>query len=167
MLLSKLCRRVDKSLAMSAPPEYELHGVKIRKLPVGKYIQVMRTLDDLPELLLGEAFPECTNMGEAMGALVGLNQDKMTRIALRLLTVVPEQACRLLGGLLDIPPEALLDPERGLSPAELAEVVEAFWRANDLSAFFETVRRLSKHPEPADERNTGSSAGLPPRRTSA
>lgn len=160
MFIHKLLHREDKSLIMSAPRDYKLYGVTVRKLPVAKYIQVMRTLNDLPALLMGELFPECRTLPELISVLGQFDQEKMTATAVRLLTVVPVEACRVFNRLLDIPEERLLDPDApdGLGLAELAEILEGFWKLNDLSDFFETVRRLTAKP---DAQNIGFNAGLP------
>lgn len=156
MFISKLLHKSDKSLRMSAPRPYELHGVTIRKLPVGKYLQVLRTLEDAPEIILGEAFPECNTIPDLIASLGGMDQEATMQLLSRLLAVVPEQVCRLLSGLLDIPAERLLDPGEGLTPAQLVEIVEAFWRENDMTDFFGAVRQLTQK---ADTASIGSSAG--------
>lgn len=166
MFIDKLLHKEDKSLRMSSPDGYNLHGVRIHKLPVAKYIQVLRTLNDLPGLLMGELLPGCDTLPELMSALGQFDQEKMNAAIIRLLTVVPEQACKILTKLLDIPEERLLEPDapEGLGLAELAEVLEAFWKINDLSGFFRTVRRLTAGP---GAQNTGSNAGSPSDKASA
>lgn len=161
MFLLKHFDKTDKSLKMSAPREYELHGVKIRKLPVGRYIRAMHTLEELPQILAEGILPKGTPPGQLSKMLADLNPETMSQTALRLLAVLPEQACRLLSELLDIPSKLLLDPDEGLSPAELAEILEAFWKINDMSDFFGIVRRLTGR-RPADPADAGgSSSGLP------
>lgn len=158
-MLKHLLHRSDKSLRMSAPPTQELYGVKIRKLPVGKYLQVLRALDELPEVILSAALPGCTSMLEALAMLEKLDEKALAQIAVRLLTAVPEQFCRAVSELLDIPQERLLDPDApdALGLSELAEILAAAWQANDMTDFFGTVRRLIP---PADRKaNTGSNAG--------
>lgn len=160
-MLNRLLHKPDKSLRMSAPPERELYGVKIRKLPVGKYLQVLRSIDELPAVLLEAAAPGAASPLEGLLSLEKLDGEGVSKLALRLLTVIPEQFCRTVSGLLDIPPARLLDPDApdALALSELAEILEAAWEANDMTAFFGTVRRLAT---PADRRpSTGSSAGSP------
>lgn len=127
----------DKSIHMSIPKSYELYGVTIRKLPIAKYIAVLREVNDLPSLLLGELFPEGSNLNDSLERLQNL--DRSTTLALigRLLKVVPEEFCKILSELLEIPEERLLDPycENPLSLSELAEIIEAFWKVNDMSDF--------------------------------
>lgn len=152
----------DKSIHMSIPKSYELYGVTIRKLPIAKYIAVLREVNDLPSLLLGELFPEGSNLNDSLERLQNL--DRSTTLALigRLLKVVPEEFCKILSQLLNIPEERLLDVncKNPLSLSELAEIIEAFWKVNDMSDFFMTVQSMSRKATPARSKaNTGFSDG--------
>lgn len=148
----------DKSIHMSIPKSYSLYGVTIRKLPIAKYIAVLREVNDLPSLLLGELFPEGSNLNDSLERLQNL--DRSTTLALigRLLKVVPEEFCKILSQLLNIPEERLLDVncENPLSLSELAEIIEAFWKMNDMSDFLMTVQSLSRKAAPTRSKaNTG------------
>lgn len=152
----------DKSIHMSIPKSYELYGVTIRKLPIAKYIAVLREVNDLPSLLLGELFPEGSNLNDSLERLQNL--DRSTTLALigRLLKVVPEEFCKILSQLLNIPEERLLDVncKNPLSLSELAEIIEAFWKVNDMSDFLMTVQSLSRKAAPTRSKaNTGFSDG--------
>lgn len=152
----------DKSISMSIPKSYTLHGVTITKLPIAKYIAVLREINDLPSLLLGELFPEGSNLNDSFERLQNL--DRSTTLALigRLLKVVPEEFCKILSQLLNIPEERLLDVncENPLSLSELAEIIEAFWKVNDMSDFLMTVQSLSRKAAPTRSKvNTGFSDG--------
>lgn len=152
----------DKSIHMSIPKSYSLYGVTIRKLPIAKYIAVLREVNDLPSLLLGELFPEGSNLNDALERLQ--NIDRSTTLALigRLLKIVPEEFCKVLSQLLDISEERLLDVncENPLSLSELTEIIEAFWKVNDMSDFLMTVQSLSRRAAPTRSKaNTGFSDG--------
>lgn len=152
----------DKSIHMSIPKSYSLYGVTIRKLPIAKYIAVLREVNDLPSLLLGELFPEGSNLNDALERLQ--NIDRSTTLALigRLLKIVPEEFCKVLSQLLDISEERLLDVncENPLSLSELTEIIEAFWKVNDMSDFLMTVQSLTKKAAPTRSKaNTGFSDG--------
>lgn len=152
----------DKSIHMSIPKSYELYGVTIRKLPIAKYIAVLREVNDLPSLLLGELFPEGSNLNDSLERLQ--NIDRSTTLALigRLLKIVPEEFCKVLSQLLDISEERLLDVncENPLSLSELTEIIEAFWKVNDMSDFLMTVQSLTKKAAPTRSKaNTGFSDG--------
>lgn len=152
----------DKSIHMSIPKSYSLYGVTIRKLPIAKYIAVLREVNDLPSLLLGELFPEGSNLNDSLERLQNL--DRSTTLALigRLLKIVPEEFCKVLSQLLDISEERLLDVncENPLSLSELTEIIEAFWKVNDMSDFLMTVQSLTKKAAPTRSKaNTGFSDG--------
>lgn len=152
----------DKSIHMSIPKSYSLYGVTIRKLPIAKYIAVLREVNDLPSLLLGELFPEGSNLNDSLERLQNL--DRSTTLALigRLLKVVPEEFCKILSQLLNIPEERLLDVDcqNPLSLSELAEIIEAFWKVNDMSDFLTTVQSLNRRAAPTRSKvNTGFSDG--------
>lgn len=152
----------DKSIHMSIPKSYSLYGVTIRKLPIAKYIAVLREVNDLPSLLLGELFPEGSNLNDSLERFQ--NIDRSTTLALigRLLKIVPEEFCKVLSQLLDISEERLLDVncENPLSLSELTEIIEAFWKVNDMSDFLMTVQSLTKKAAPTRSKaNTGFSDG--------
>lgn len=175
MHLKRLFQKEDPSLRMSFPKEPVLHGVRIRKLPVGKYLQAMRALEEIPASLLKALFPEGASTGEILSTLSSLQGDALGPFLTRLLISLPEELCRLLSSLLDIPEGRLLDPEAkdALSLGELAEIVEALWKENDLSAFFGSARRLMEAAGAPGTQGTpgmpkpGSSGGSPSPRTSA
>ena len=62
----KWLTKKDKSIGMSMPPEKTLYGVKIVKLPVGRYLQALNTLERLPEILFRAALPEVGGMDEVI-----------------------------------------------------------------------------------------------------
>lgn len=157
-----LFSRRDKSITMSVPKSYTLHGVTIRKLPIVKYIAVMREVNDLPSLLLGELIPDGKSVVDVIANLQKFDKNTVLVIIGRLFKVVPEELCRILSQLLDIPEERLLDPQctNSLSLSELAEIIEAFWKINDMSDFLTTVQSLMKQAAPTRSKaNTGFKDG--------
>lgn len=154
--------RKDKSISMSIPKSYTLYGVTITKLPIAKYIAVLREINDLPSLLLGELLPDDGNLVDLLENLQSFNRDTILSLCGRLLKVVPEEFCKILSQLLNIPEERLLDVncKNPLSLSELAEIIEAFWKVNDMSDFLMTVQSMSKKATPARSKvNTGFSDG--------
>ena len=152
----------DKSVHMSVPKSYDLYGVTIRKLPIAKYIAVLREVNDLPSLLLGEIFPEGSDVSDMIYSLQKLDRDTTLDLVGRLLRVVPEEFCRIVSQLLDIPEERLLDADcqNPLSLSELTEIIQAFWEVNDMSDFSTAVRSMTTKAAPARSKaNTGFSGG--------
>ncbi len=69
----------DKSLKISAPKEKTLYGVKIRKLPIAKYIKFLQTAEELPQLLVGKMFPN-EDIKEITQYLKELDREKLPEL---------------------------------------------------------------------------------------
>jgi len=127
----------DKSINLSLPQDYELYGIRIRKLPIGSYLKAVQTVRNLPELLLKQCFPGM-KPDEVLNRLKSLDESALYEILGRLLTVVPEQFLRLVAELLEADYEHLLK----LSPKELLDVFTALWKANEMKDFFGQIKAL-------------------------
>ena len=150
--------RTDKSLKTSLPLQKTMYGVAVTKLNVGRFLQVLQAAESLPSMLLEKLFPE-QSAEEILGYFKTINKKGLLDLITRLLVIAPKELCVLLSSFLSIPAERLLDPEckDGLRPSELAEILVAFYEANDLSDFFGNVRRLKN----LGAQNFGFSAGSP------
>lgn len=154
-------RRKDKSINMSAPKPYELHGVRIYKLPIAKYIAVLREIENLPALLLDDIYPNIDNAAELIDKLTRLDRKEILSIVGHLLATVPEQCCRILSELLDIQSERLLDVDcqNALSLNDLLDIIIAFIEINDMSGFFQNVQSLKQKLTAQRTENTGYNDG--------
>lgn len=148
----------DKSLKMSLPKSKTLYGVEVKKLIVAKFLQALQLTEDLPGLVLDRLFPGKSAL-DILAMLSDAKKDTLLDMVSRFLFSAPNEIAGILSSLLGIPKEPLLDPEckDGLSPAEIAEILVAFYEANDLSDFFGNVRRLKE----LGAQNFGFNAGLP------
>lgn len=126
----------DKSISMSLPQEYELHGVRIWKLPNGQYLKALQACNNLPELLLKNCFPGM-KPDQVVEELKALNEDTLYQILGRLIQFVPEQFFRLLADLTGADYEHLVNK---LTPKETLEVIQAFWEMNDMRDFFHQIK---------------------------
>lgn len=162
-IIERFTRKKDKSLAISTPRSYVLHGVEIHKLSVAKYVEFLKIADDLPNIIFGTAFPECDNMTDLIDSLAKLDRKTVLQLTGRLLTTVPTEFCKLLSNLLDIDEERLLDVDcdNPLSLNELLEVIIAFAKENDYSDFFTSVQSLTQifRKTNTTQENTGYSGG--------
>ena len=159
-----LIKKRDKSLELSAPKSYELYGVTVRKLPVGKYIEYLKQSEDLPYILMSKVFPDVQDFSQLLEQLLSLDRSAMLKVLGKLLTTAPEQLCLLLSDLLDIPKERLLDPDcdNALALDELMEIVLKFVEVNNYDSFFGNVRRLKNQltaPKTEKAGSTGYSGG--------
>jgi hypothetical protein len=123
---------------ISVPIDKEIYGVKIRRLPNGAYIKALNTVQNLPEILLEACFPGMP-ADDILAELQSLNSEKLLIMAGRLIQVIPEQFLKIVSELLDIPFEILMDK---LTPAETLIILEEYLNANDLTSFFESMKRM-------------------------
>ena len=56
-------------------------------------------MEDLPAVVLGELFPGCDSMPKMLSMLEHIDRGGMTKLAVRLLAVLPEQFCRMVSSL--------------------------------------------------------------------
>ena len=150
----------DESIKMSLPETKELHGVKIVKLPVARYIKALNTLENLPNIIINSVLPEFGGLSGLLIQFQSGDTNVIEKIVVRLLMAVPTEFCRLISELLNIPEERLLDVENDdpLSLNDLIEIIIAFWGMNDMTDFFGNVQRLKKLTAP--KVNTGYKDGL-------
>lgn len=153
----------DKSIRMSLPKEKEVHGVRIIKLPVARYIAALNTVENLPHILVSELIPEAGGIEDLLTRLRGADSKAFELIITKLLTKIPTEVCTLISELLGIPRERLLDPEcpAALSLNELVEILIEFWKMNDMNDFFGNVRRFVELTARRTQANSGFSGGLP------
>lgn len=133
-------KKIDAS-EISVPMENELYGVKIRKLPNGQYIKALNAVQNLPQLIIKGCFP-----GQELDEILtiftdpnNINTDNILALTGKLLAAVPEQFLKLISVLLDIPVEKLTNE---LTPNETLEILKAFWEVNDMSPFFENLKKI-------------------------
>lgn len=109
----------------------------IQKMPVGRYLDVMQGMGSILADLLDAAFPGKTP-GQIIQDLTVLKPSEFRDIAIRVLAVLPDEALRLVCSILGAEVQYVRDK---LTPTELIEVWAAFWEMNDLSGFFQSVRK--------------------------
>lgn len=155
-------KKKDKSVKLSLPKEKELYGVQIIKLPVGRYVMALTSLERLPGVIADELIPDTGGIGELLEKLIIADRETIETVFMKLLTKVPQELCRFIAALLDIPAERLTDPQcsDALTVPQLLEIIISFWEINDMSDFFGNVRRLKELTARTLTVNTGFSGGL-------
>lgn len=124
----------------SIPQSKTVHGIEIRKLPLGAYLDAIDSIKNLPEILLKNSFPGL-NPDEVLGKFKTMNQDMLMELAGNLLATVPEQALRFIAKLIGVEYEKLRDdPEIGLNG--IKNIMVEFWQINDMGSFFQDVWRV-------------------------
>jgi hypothetical protein len=126
----------------SLPKKSVIHGVEIKKLPLGAYLDAIDTLKNLPETLLKNSFPG-KSPDEILKMFQNLNSDTLLELAGNLLATVPDQALHFISCLIGVEYERLRnDPEIGLNG--IKDVLVEFWKLNNLSDFFTDAGKAVK-----------------------
>lgn len=142
-----------KTVEMSLPKAKTVHGIEVKKVPIGRYTQAMTEIQDLPERIIRDLFPG-KSIDQIWAELANLKDDGLISIASRLFVVAPEYIIDISSIILGIDREKIVNE---LSPAELLDIWQAFWEANDLSRFFQSaaaaLKPLLQNPPLTGSRN--------------
>lgn len=145
----------NKSAAMSLPKNKKVHGIEIKKVPVGKYIAAMREMEELPSIIIHELFPG-KSMADIMADFSRADEEFAIGLMDKLLIVLPEKLLEALCSVIGISAQVAMEQ---LTPKELLDITREFWKINELSDFFKSVSGLIRQKLPTQ--NTGSSDGSP------
>ena len=145
----------NRSAAMSLPKSKKVHGIEIKKVPVGKYIAAMREMEELPSIIVHELFPG-KSVADIMVDFARADEEFAIGLMGKLLIVLPEKLLEALCSMIGISTEVAMEQ---LTPKELLDIISEFWKINELSDFFRSVSGLIKKKLPTQ--NIGSSDGSP------
>lgn len=124
---------IKKKRNVSLPNEVEVHGVIVRKMPNGRYISALNTLEALPAEFTEEM--KISNLSELFEA------KNITTSIMKLLTLAPKFALKFLAELMEISEDKMFNE---LTPNETLEIFERFAKMNDLESFFQKMKSVSK-----------------------
>jgi len=145
-----------QSVDLTLPKEKNVHGITIKKVPVGKYVASMEDIQNLPKTIMGKCYPD-EDLQSVINRAKTADREFLLDLFGKLMVHAPEIIVDLASLYLDVGKEVLLS----LSPSELLDVLEAWWELNDLSDFFGRVWKKIK-PMLTGQLQTqtlGSSAG--------
>ena len=128
----------NKSAAMSLPKNKKVHGIEIKKVPVGKYIAAMREMEELPSIIIHELFPG-KSMADIMADFSRADEEFAIGLMGKLLIVLPEKLLEALCSVIGISAQVAMEQ---LTPKELLDITREFWKINELSDFFKSVSGL-------------------------
>lgn len=149
-------KKKDKSLRMSIPEKQMLYGIEIVKMPIGRYVSALSSLEKLPGIIADELMTGSEDLSEVLEKLLKGDRDIVESIFYSALIKVPQELCGFIAELLDIPAERLL---KDLTPNQLCEILIAMWEVNDVSDFFMNVRRLRELTARTSVLNSGFKDG--------
>ncbi len=138
----------------SFPKSKVVHGIEVRKLPLGAYLDAIDSIKNIPEILLSKSFPGLTP-DQVLAKMKKMDQDMLIEAAGNLLVAVPEQALRFISALIGVEYDRLRDdPEIGLNG--IKEIIVEFWKINDMGSFFSDVWRALQGSSLMKQMSTGS-----------
>lgn len=144
----------DKSTQMSMPQSRMVHGVEIKKAPVGQYIQAMKGMEELPTTLMHACFPDKT-LEDVVDIFRTVDEEEILPLLSRCLVSLPEHLIMAVCDIIGLDKGIAMNK---LTPKELMDVFCVFWEVNELSDFFKNVWELLKKKLPTQ--NTGYKNGL-------
>lgn len=119
----------------SLPKIKTIHGVEIGKKPCGKYFEALQTLKDLPE----DFIKELSDNGQDFKLSEMFTVENIMNLITKLLIILPDFTFNFLSKLMDMDRETI---ENRLTPKELLDVVQEFWKINELESFFVQMKPI-------------------------
>lgn len=119
----------------SLPKVKTIHGVEIRKKPCGKYFEALQTLKDLPE----DFIKELSDNGQDFKLSEMFTMENIMNLVMKLIIVLPNFTFEFLSKLIEIDRDIL---ENQLTPKELLDVIQEFWKMNELESFFDQMKPI-------------------------
>lgn len=119
----------------SLPKVKRIHGVEIEKKPCGKYFEALQTLKDLPE----DFIKELSDNGQDFKLSEMFTIENIMTLITRLLIVIPNFTFEFLSKLMEVDRDIL---ENQLTPTELLDVIQEFWKVNELESFFDQMKPI-------------------------
>lgn len=121
--------------SLSLPKKKTIHGVEVRKMPCGKYFEALQTLKNLPE----DFIKQLTEGKPDFKLSEMLTLENIIDLVVKLLLIFPDFTISFLSVLMDIEEEKIRDE---LTPKELIEIINEFWKMNELESFFALMKPM-------------------------
>lgn len=119
----------------SLPKLKKIHGVEIEKKPCGKYFEALQTLKNLPE----DFIKELSDNGQDFKLSEMFTIENIMTLVTKLLIVIPNFTFEFLSKLMEVDRDIL---ENQLTPKELLDVIQEFWKINELESFFDQMKPI-------------------------
>lgn len=120
---------------LSLPKTKNIHGVEIKKMPCGKYFEALQTLKDLPE----DFIKELSDNAQDFKLSEMFTMENIMALVTKLLIILPDFTFRFLSTLTDIGEDTIRNQ---LTPKELLDIVQEFWKINELESFFDQMKPI-------------------------
>lgn len=131
-----LKRLRNSSTQLARPKPQVLHGIEIKKQPVGRYFEVLDSTGAIVMDLVDAAFPGQTPR-QVVDTLTRLDAEQLRALVIRLFAQLPRKLVQILRGIVGADDNPAWEE---LTPAEMAQVCKRFWEVNDMTDFFMNAR---------------------------
>lgn len=132
----------NKSVQLSIPKGVTVRGYTIKRLPLGKYLEAVDMMSELPQEMMRACFPGKTEM-QALAEMKVLASDGIPALLIRMAASAPKQILPLISLATGIDEKTLLEDENiGLDG--LAEMVEAFMKVNRIENFINAAKAIKE-----------------------
>lgn len=121
----------EKSLSKTV----NMYGVKIKKMPCGKYFEALQTLKDLPE----DFIKELSENKQDFKLSEMFTLENIMNLISKLMIITPKFLFSFLSKLLDVDETVISEK---LTPTELLEICKKFWEVNELESFFAQMKPI-------------------------
>lgn len=140
--------------AVSLGKSMQVRGYTIKRLPLGRYLEMLEMLRETPEMLIKACFPG-QSAAQVLAQLKRIDASMLSEIMMRAMTAAPAEAVRLLAYCTGIDEKTLLEDENiGLDGA--MEMAEACYEINQLGNFMQAAGRLAAKAKKSLTRTDGS-----------
>lgn len=119
-----------------------MYGIKIRKLPIGKYLELTKKINILGKDLLQKGFNN-KSVEEILQDLSNINKDKLIKLFNGLLATAPDLLIDFIIDILEVDKDKLINNEE-IGLYELTEIIETFVELNNLGKLIEKFKKLIK-----------------------
>lgn len=127
---------------LSFPREKAVCGITVKKLRLGKFIELIEHLAAIPGELLEELFPGRTADG-VLTLLINAESGELSDMLRRAAVVIPREIVALTANMIGVNEETLLENDE-IGPTELLMLIEAFIEVNNLRNFMLPARNIAE-----------------------
>jgi hypothetical protein len=111
---------------MSLPAEKTVHGVRIWKFPNGKYLQMLKILQEFPGDMLDALYPG-KSAEEALAEMGDITFDKILELLPKLMVLIPDKVLDAFSAILEVDRNVI---ENELDPLQTVEVLQELAKIN-------------------------------------
>ena len=115
----------------------KIHGVEVRKMPCGKYFEALQTLKDLPE----DFIKELSDNKQEFKLSEMFTIENIMNLVMKLIIILPNFTFEFLSKLMEVDRDII---ENQLTPKELLDIIQEFWKMNELESFFDQMKPMMK-----------------------